>query len=102
MEKKTYYVNIAAGEISQIPYDNNDEFIIQATQEEVSMLRAHLNNMHDASVDAFWRAHVPIKPYHEDQPNDDYDSNMVKVYQMLHDWGDEAARTHIESIGILK
>lgn len=101
MEKKKYYVEIGSGEISQIQYHNNDSFTIYATDEEVALLRSKLANMHDASYNSFWRAHVPIMPYHNDKSNDSYDSEMVEAYQMLHDLGDDTTKNHIESIGIL-
>lgn len=101
MEKKKYYIDIGSGEISQIKYDNNDSFTIQATTEEISLLRAKMENMHDAGVRSFFRAHVPIMPYHNDKSNDDYDSNLTETYQMLYDLGDDEAKKHIDSIGIL-
>ncbi|WP_047983647.1 hypothetical protein [Ornithinibacillus californiensis] len=101
MEKKKYYVEIGSGEISQEKYQNNDSFTIHATADEVAILRAKLTNMHDSSQQSFWRAHVPIVPYHNDRANDDYDSEMVEVYQMLYELGDDTAKSHIESIGIL-
>ena len=102
MEKKKYYVDIASGEISQIKYDNNDSFTIYATTEEISLLRAKMENMHDAGVRTFFRAHVPIMPYHLDKSNDDYDSNLTEAYQMLYDFGDEHAKKYIESTGMLR
>ncbi|UJL45129.1 hydrolase [Virgibacillus sp. NKC19-16] len=102
MEKRKYYVNIGSGEISQIKYDNNEEFVIHATEDEVRLLRSKLENMHDASFNSFWRSHVPIMPYHNDKPNDDYDSNIAQAFQMLYDWGDERAKSHITEMGILK
>ncbi|WP_449355579.1 hydrolase [Virgibacillus natechei] len=102
MEKRKYYVNIGAGEISQIKYDKNEEFVIHATADEVSLLRSKLENMHDASFNSFLRAHVPIMPYHNDKPNDDYDSNITETFQMLYDCGDERAKSHIKEMGILK
>ncbi|HLR74380.1 MAG TPA: hydrolase [Virgibacillus sp.] len=101
MEKKKYYVSIASGEISQIQYQNNDEFIIYATDDEVRMLRAKMDNMHDASIGAFWRAHVPIVPYHNDQPNDDYDENITEALRMIYDLGDEETKSHIQTMGVL-
>ncbi|GIO28600.1 hydrolase [Ornithinibacillus bavariensis] len=102
MEKKKYYIDIGSGEISQTKYQNNDSFTIHATDEEVAMLRAKLNNMDSASMQAFWRAHVPIMPYHNDKPNDHYDTGLVEVYQMLYDLGDDTIKSHIDSIGILE
>jgi hypothetical protein len=101
MEKKTYYIEIGSGEISQVKYQNNHSFTIQATEEEIAMLRTKLNNMDSASMQGFWRAHVPIVPYHNDKANDAYDKGLVDVYQMLYELGDDTTKSHIESIGIL-
>lgn len=101
MEKKKYYVNIGSGEISQIKYHNNEEFIIEATHDEVRLLREKMNNMDDASFRSFFRAHVPIMPYHNDKSNDDYDHNITEAYQMMYNLGDEQTKSHIESMGVL-
>lgn len=101
MDKKKYYVEIGSGEISQVKYQNNDSFTIYATDDEVTLLRARFRNMDGSANDSFWRAHVPIMPYHHDRPNDHYDSEMVDVYRMLYELGDETTKNHIESIGIL-
>lgn len=101
MNKKKYYVSISSGEISQVKVGNNDEYIIYATDDEVKMLRAKLTNMYDADFDSFWRAHVPIMPYHNDKGNQRYDEGLTEVFQMIYDLGDEQAKSHIEEIGVL-
>lgn len=101
MEKKKYYVSMASGEISQIKHGNNDEFIIHATEAEVSSLRQIFNQRETADLGAFLRAHIPIREYHHDEPNDNYDSNMKQAFQMLYNLGDESTKKHIESIGVL-
>ncbi|RYG74524.1 hydrolase [Lentibacillus lipolyticus] len=101
MDKKKYYVNLGSQEISQIRYDNNDEFTIYATQDEVQTLRHKLDNMNNSDTRAFFRAHVPIMPYHNDKPNDDYDSEITEAFRMMYDLGDQETKQHIEEIGIL-
>lgn len=101
MEKKTYYVNLGAGEISQVKEEIADFYTIQATSEEVALLRALLQKMHESDFTTFIRAHVPILPYHKDQSNDIYDENLVKVFEMMYQLGDENAKDHIVSMGIL-
>ncbi|WP_430784641.1 hydrolase [Virgibacillus flavescens] len=100
-EKKKYYVNMGAQEISQIKYGNNEEFIIYATDEEVILLRDKLNDMYDANTRAFFRAHVPIMAYHNDKSNDDYDIGLTGAYQMVYHLGDEETKNHIETMGVL-
>jgi len=101
MEKKKYYVNIGDGEISQIKYQNNDQYTIYATEEDVRLLREKFRNMHDSSFAAYLRAHVPIVPYHNDKPNDVYDENLTETFQMLYDLGDDQAKQHIKELGVL-
>lgn len=101
MEKKTYYVSVGSGEISQMKYGNNEDFIIQATQDEVRLLREKMSNMDNASFRSFFRAHVPIMAYHKDKANDDYDHNMTEAFQMMYNLGDEQTKSHIESMGVL-
>jgi len=101
MEKSKYYISIATGEISKIPYQNNREFTIYATDDEIRLLRAKMDNLHDASMGTFWRSHIPIVPYHHDQSNDAYDRNITEAYRMIHELGDEEAKSHIEEMGVL-
>lgn len=101
MEKKKYYVSISSREISQIKYANNDEFIVYATEDEIQQLRSKMDDMYDADQKSFWRAHVPIMPYHHDQSNDAYDAGMTEAFQMMYDLGDERTKEHITDLGIL-
>lgn len=101
MERKTYYVGISDGEISDRKHNRGGYFEINATQEEVHALRSLFNNMHEAGVESFWRSHVPFVEYHHDSGNDKYDGNMLEVYRILHELGSEHTRKHIESIGVL-
>ncbi|TMN21232.1 hydrolase [Lentibacillus cibarius] len=101
MERKKFYINLGSKEISQIKYDNNDEFTIYATTDEVQTLRYKLDNMNDADTRAFYRAHVPIMPYHNDESNDDYDNQITEAFRMVYELGDSVTKQHIESMGIL-
>lgn len=40
-------------------------------------------------------------PYHNDKPNDDYDSELTEAFRMMYDLGDKETKQHIEEIGIL-
>ncbi|MDX8044796.1 hydrolase [Gracilibacillus sp. S3-1-1] len=84
MEKKTYYVNIASQEISQIPYGNNTAYTIEATDEEITQLRAKFNEVHEDDFGTFIRAHIPYVQYHQDTENDEYDTDLQQVIQMLY------------------
>lgn len=101
MEKKTYYVNLGSGEISQIPYENNQKYTIQATADDIKLLRIAFDRMDQANRGAYARAHIPILAYHNDRPNDDYDRELTEVFQMLYDLGDQQTKDHIKESGVL-
>ncbi|MEI3605448.1 hydrolase [Pseudogracilibacillus sp. SE30717A] len=101
MDKKKYYVSLQSREISQIQYQNNNAFTIYATPTEIQMLRKVLDNVHTSEFDTFWRAHVPILPYHNDPSNDRYDESLSNALSIIYELGDEQARKFIEESGIL-
>ncbi|MFD1020553.1 hydrolase [Thalassobacillus hwangdonensis] len=102
MEKEKYYVNLGTQEISLNHDANNDDFIIQATPEEIIELRTVFDEMYIADEWSFYRSHVPARPYHKDKSNDEYDEGMKRAFRMLHDLGDETTKHHIESMGVLE
>lgn len=102
MERKKYFVSIAAGEISQIQFGNNDDFTIHATNEEIRELRGKMDMMQDADFKSYWRAHIPIKPYHNNEANHEYDAGIQEAFQIIYYLGDEQTKQDIESMGILE
>lgn len=101
LEKKTYYISIGAGEIFSVPDVSPWQFKIEATDNEIAMLRRVFDSNYDNSIDDFLRAHVPALEYHHDPTNDRHDQNLLRVYGMIYQLGDEEAKNHIESMGIL-
>ncbi|MFC4387190.1 hydrolase [Gracilibacillus marinus] len=101
MTKKTYYVNIATQEISQIPYGTNTQFTIEATDEEVFLLREKFNEVRSAEFSTYIRAHIPFVPYHNDPENDAYDEGLSGAYQMIYKLGTEETKAGMkrEKIG---
>ena len=100
--KKTYYVSVARGEISQVKTASPWEFRIEATDEEIIQLREYFDEMYSSDWHSFWRAHVPYVQYHYDRPNDDYDHAMKKVYELIYELGDEEAKRQIETMGVIE
>lgn len=101
MDKEKYYVNLQSKEISKIAYQNNTDFTIYATKEEVDFLRKKLDNVHKADTATFWRSYVPIMPYHHDESNDSYDQALLGAFQMIYELGDEQAQQFIEENNLL-
>ncbi len=100
-EKKTYYITVGTGEITQSQTDSAWNFKIEATDDEIIQLREMFDSNYTTEWQNFFRAHVPYVQYHHDRENDQYDETIVQVYQMIYDLGDTEAKNHIESMGIL-
>jgi hypothetical protein len=101
MNKNTYYVNVSAGEIYRDKTVDEWEYEIQATENEIAGLRSLFDRANSISNDSFGRSLLPFVPYHKDTVNDQYDDTLSSIYQMIHDLGDDDAKEHIESMGIL-
>lgn len=101
MERKKYFVSVASGEISQVQFGNNDDFTIYATDSEVRDLRSKMDIMQKAEFKSFWRAHVPIMPYHNDKPNDQYNAGIQEAFQLIYQLGDDQTKSDLKNMGVL-
>lgn len=101
-EKNTYYIDLVSGDILGQMLDENPSFKVYATDDELAELKQCLEDHRKDDMEAFARAHVPYLLYHHDQANDKYDAAMKKLYTLIYQLGDEAARKHIEDTGLLE
>ncbi|KRG09399.1 hypothetical protein [Lederbergia galactosidilytica] len=101
-DRQTYYISIGAGEIFSVPNASPWQFKIQATEQEIGKLRQIFDSNYTNSMADFARAHVPWVEYHIDPTNDRYDANLIQIYQMIYELGDQEAKDHIDGIGILE
>ncbi|MDQ0224498.1 hypothetical protein J2S02_000827 [Metabacillus niabensis] len=99
--KKTYYVTVATGEISQLSTASPWDFKIEATDDEITRLREKFDNVYSADWKGFFRAHTPYVQYHYDRENDTIDQTNEQIYQMIYELGDEEAREHIRAQGLI-
>ncbi|MBM7660447.1 hypothetical protein JOC85_001219 [Bacillus mesophilus] len=100
--KKTYYISIANGEISQISTTSPWNYKIEASDEEIIELREYFDQIYSTDWQGFMRAHVPYIEYHHDPTNDAYDETMQKVFQLIYELGDQEAKNLISEQGLLK
>lgn len=92
---------MANGEISRSATSSPWNFRIEATDDEITLLRELFDQNYSTEIQNFFRAHVPYIQYHYDRENDAYDKTLKKVYGIIYELGDEEARQYIESLGIL-
>jgi hypothetical protein len=101
MERKKYYVTVGSGEIHEDQTASSYEYIIEATEEEAEQLSELFETANSASYHSFWRSHTPYIQYHHDGENDQYDDALKTIYQKIHELGNQEAKKHIETIGML-
>ncbi|MGM0903276.1 MAG: hydrolase [Bacillota bacterium] len=99
--KKTYYIDLSSGEISQSVSASTWNFKIEATDEEITQLREEFNYNYNMGIQNFLRAHIPFDEYHNDKENHAQDGSLLRIYEMIYQLGDTEAKKHIESMGIL-
>ncbi|SDM29202.1 hydrolase [Bacillus sp. OK048] len=100
-QKKTYYIDVGHGQISQSSTASTWNFKIQANDVEITQLRELFDQNYTIEWKNFFRAHVPYVQYHYDRENDAYDNTIEQVYGMIYTLGDDEAKRHIESMEIL-
>ena len=99
--KKTWYVSVQAGTVLENRGDAAYEFEIRATEKEANKLREQIELKEKADENTFYRAHIPVVPYHEDQENDAYDASLKRIYEMIYAFGTESTKMHMESMKML-
>ncbi|OIK12778.1 hydrolase [Bacillus sp. MUM 116] len=100
-QKKTYYIDVGTGHITQSARSSTWSYKIQASDKEISELRKLFDQNYSTEWDTFIRAHIPYVEYHLDRENDQYDSMIQQVYGMIYKLGDEETKNHIENMNIL-
>ncbi|WP_210364633.1 hydrolase [Bacillus sp. REN3] len=100
-QKRKYYLNIESGEVLDEPAEPEGHFTLYATGEEIKHLRESLAENYQADLKTFGRAHIPFKEYHKDKENVEYDNTMKEIYAMIYELGDQEAKNHVLSMGIL-
>lgn len=99
--KEKYYVNISDGGIRKKSAEGSATFGIYADDGDLSKIREKMDNMDEANLASYVRAHIPFTPPDESPENARYDKNLKELYALLHELGDESTKAHIESIDIL-
>lgn len=100
-KKKTYYINVENGEISQLSTYSPWNYKIEASDVEIIQLREYFSQLYESDWESFWRAHVPFIEYHHDKQNDEVDKLNKEIFEMIYQLGDEEAKNHLRSQGLI-
>ncbi|MET3575316.1 transposase [Bhargavaea ullalensis] len=92
------YVSISGRQIHTEPKPFPWEFAIEATPETERVMRRLFRQIEDVEWTNFTRAHLPIIPYHLDKENHMIDRRVMKLYALVHEYGDEETKRFIEEL----
>lgn len=99
--KKTYYISVGNRQISQLSTVSPWDFKIEATDEEILQLREYFDQVYSSDWQSFLRTHIPFEEYHHDRENDAVDDTNMLIYKMIYELGDEEAKEHIRTQGLI-
>jgi len=100
--KKTYYVSVQAGQILEDQEAASYEFVIRATNEEITQLQElfeEYTTMDEAEI-----AHFSWNPYEtasDLQMSAGCDGLLKRIYELLYSCGIDETKRHIESMNII-
>lgn len=99
--KQKYYLDLANGDIVQAHTGQEVPFTFYADEKDLYKLRTILDGMQQKEWESFFRAHIPFTTVDNAPVNISYDEYLKELYATLYELGDDAAKQHIESMGIL-
>jgi hypothetical protein len=106
VDKTIYYISVADGLIESesvlrgIP-NKNYEFVVHAADEEIAELRRRMDKVQSDEETTFKRATIPYKSADHDVATNAFNSDMLSLYHMIYELGNDEAKQHIEKMGIL-
>ena len=98
MSLNKVYVSVTRRKVYIYPDESPWEFEVIANREIIPVFNKLFEQLGSVEASNFWRAHIPIKAYHFDKENDQYDRRLKKVYALIHEFGDEDSRSFIEQL----
>lgn len=81
--------------------DSSYEFEIEATEEQVAMLKTLFEDRTAYEFNTYLRGHIVALPYHFDSENDQYDECLRQIYAVIYECGTDETKNHIQSMGVL-
>ncbi|QFF99775.1 transposase [Psychrobacillus glaciei] len=98
MSLNKVYVSIVHRKVYIYPDESPWEYEVNANREIIPVFEKLFNQLSSAETSNFWRAHIPIRYYHLDEENDEYDTKLKKLYALIHEFSNEESRSLIEKL----
>lgn len=92
------YVSVSGRQIHAAPRPFPWEFAIEADSGTEFVIRRLFRQIEEAEWTNFLRAHLPAIPYHLDKENHQIDRRVMKLYAIVHEYGDAETKQFIEEM----
>nr|WP_232337041.1 transposase [Lysinibacillus timonensis] len=94
----TVYVSVANNSYSYIPTGTACEFRLQMEPEKARIFERLFMQIDSIEFHNAVRAHLPYLPYHMDESNHEIDYRLMKIYALIHEFGDEETKRFVEQL----
>lgn len=99
MERASYHVSIADKTVSLTGNSQlNSGFEVQLTTVEYDTFMKIFQQINELEPRNAFRAHLPYIQYHDDHLNHDIDRKLMKLYALIHEYGDERGKRFVEQL----
>ncbi|SFD74142.1 hypothetical protein SAMN05216378_1220 [Paenibacillus catalpae] len=98
--EKTLYVSVSNKSLDT-EASMNEQLEVRGTEKELEKLRQMLEHLqHDDEVTQF-RAPIPYKSADHDKATDQFNEDLLKLYQVIYNLGTVETKAHIHNMNIL-
>ncbi|HEY0827046.1 MAG TPA: hypothetical protein VGE40_03040 [Bacilli bacterium] len=104
MDRKRYWASVGTREIVPQGEGANYEFEIEATDEEINLLRKLFEEEESSDHRLVGRAKTPYEAFPENDQeikNLPFDEHLQDIYRFIHYLGSPRTKEHISGMGIL-
>lgn len=103
MEKKTYYIAVHDGEITDIDTPTGEhKYEIEATNEEIKEIEILISRKRKHSGDATKFLAKPFNEQGVDNERQSHDDEQKKIYKMIYKLGTLKTKNELNELGILE
>ncbi|MGG0656617.1 transposase [Rummeliibacillus pycnus] len=92
------YVSVMHKYYNFSPHHSPWEFHIKVDPSMLEVFDHLFGQLKSWDNDSIWRAQIPAVPYHFDQQNDEVDKRLMKLYALIHEYGDKETKKFIEQM----
>ena len=92
------YVSIIHRGVYMNPYIAPWEFELKMRKDGLRAFEGLFQRMNQLEGSNMWRAQLPYVPYHLDEENDQSDICLMKLYALIHEYGDESTKRFVEQL----